>query len=112
MIGNHPHWVQGIEVYRDHLITYAHGNYVFDQVNCAPTIGADYRTYCSDDTRTSIVGTYTFVDRHVVAATWRPTYIDPRLQTQWADPDRAAQVLRTMQEASVALAQKLGEPTS
>jgi Bacterial capsule synthesis protein PGA_cap len=112
VIGNHPHWVQGVEVYRNHLITYAHGNYVFDQVNCFPGIGSDYRTYCSDDTRTSVVGTYTFVGTHVVAATWKPTFADTSLTTQWADPTRSAQVLKTMEDASVALAQKEGEPTS
>ena len=110
VIGNHPHWVQGVEVYKDHLITYAHGNYVFDQVNCYPSIGADYRTYCSDDTRTSVVGTYTFVDNHLVAASWKPTFIDPTYQTQWADPVRTAGVLKTMEDASVTLAQRLGEP--
>jgi len=112
VIGNHPHWVQGVEVYNGHLITYAHGNYVFDQVNCYPGIGSDYRTYCSDDTRTSVIGTYTFVDNHLVAATWKPTYTDTNLQTQWADADRAAQVLKTMEDASVTLAQKEGEPTT
>jgi poly-gamma-glutamate capsule biosynthesis protein CapA/YwtB (metallophosphatase superfamily) len=112
VIGNHPHWVQGVEVYRNHLITYAHGNYVFDQVNCYPSIGSDYQTYCSDDTRTSVVGTYTFVDTHLAGATWKPTYTDPTYQTQWADPTRAAQVLETMQDASVTLAAKEGEPTT
>jgi poly-gamma-glutamate synthesis protein (capsule biosynthesis protein) len=112
VIGNHPHWVQGVEVYKNHLITYAHGNYVFDQVNCYPSIGSDYKTYCSDDTRTSVVGTYTFDGARLVGTTWKPTYIDPTYQTQWADPTRAAQVLQTMEDASVALAQKEGEPTS
>jgi poly-gamma-glutamate synthesis protein (capsule biosynthesis protein) len=107
VVGNHPHWVQGVEVYKNHLITYAHGNYVFDQVNCLPSIAADYRTYCSDDTRTSVVGTYTFVDNHLAAASWRPTFIDASLQTQWADPARAAQVLATMETASEALAQRV-----
>jgi poly-gamma-glutamate synthesis protein (capsule biosynthesis protein) len=112
VVGNHPHWVQGLEVYKDHLITYAHGNYVFDQVNCFPSIGSDYRTYCSDDTRTSVVGTYTFYDKRLVAASWKPTFIDTNLQTQWADPTRSQQVLKTMEDASVELARKQGEPTS
>jgi poly-gamma-glutamate synthesis protein (capsule biosynthesis protein) len=112
VIGNHPHWVQGVEVYKNHLITYAHGNYVFDQVNCYPGIGSDYRTYCSDDTRTSVVGTYTFTGTHLAGATWKPTYADTTYQTQWADPTRAAQVLKTMEDASTTLAQKEGEPTS
>jgi poly-gamma-glutamate synthesis protein (capsule biosynthesis protein) len=112
VIGNHPHWVQGVEVYKNHLITYAHGNYVFDQVNCFPGIGSDYRTYCSEDTRTSVIGTYTFVGTHLAGVTWKPTYADTSLQTQWADPTRAAQVLKTMEDASVTLAQKEGEPAS
>jgi hypothetical protein len=81
-------------------------------VNCYPGIGPDYRTYCSDDTRTSVIGTYTFYDNHLVAASWRPTFTDTALQTQWADPGRSAQVLKTMEDASVQLAQKEGEPTS
>jgi hypothetical protein len=112
VVGNHPHWVQGLEVYKDHLITYAHGNYVFDQVNCFPSIGSDYRTYCSDDTRTSVVGTYTFYDKRLVAASWKPTFIDTSLQTQWADPARSQQVLKTMEDASLELARKQGEPTN
>ncbi|MFZ0217061.1 MAG: CapA family protein [Candidatus Dormiibacterota bacterium] len=110
VIGNHPHWVQAVEIYKNHLITYAHGNYVFDQVNCYPPIGSDYLTYCSDDTRTSVVGTYTFQDNHLVGVTWKPTFTDPQLQTQWADPARSANVLQTMETASQQLAQQLGEP--
>jgi hypothetical protein len=112
VIGNHPHWVQGAEVYKNRLITYAHGNYVFDQVNCYPSIGSDYLTYCSDDTRTSVVGTYTFYDNHLVAASWKPTYTDVHYQTHWADPQRSAQVLKTMEDASSTLAQRLGEPSA
>ena len=110
VIGNHPHWVQGVEVYKDRLITYAHGNYAFDQVNCYPGIGSDYRTYCSDDTRTSVIGTYTFYDARLVGVTWKPTFTDTSLQTQWADAGRSQQVLQTMEEASRELAQKQGEP--
>jgi len=31
IVGTHPHWTQGIEVYNDKLITYSLGNFVFDQ---------------------------------------------------------------------------------
>ena len=31
VIGNHQHWYEGVEVYKGHLITYAHGNFIFDQ---------------------------------------------------------------------------------
>jgi poly-gamma-glutamate synthesis protein (capsule biosynthesis protein) len=112
VIGNHPHWVQAVEIYKNHLITYAHGNYVFDQVNCYPAIGSDYQTYCSDDTRTSVIGTYTFKDNHLAGVTWRPTYIDPQLQTQFADSVRSAGVLQTMESASVQLALQQGEASA
>lgn len=47
VIGNHPHWVQGIELYQDKLITYAHGNFIFDQT-------------WSKETQEGVVGEYTF----------------------------------------------------
>ena len=29
--GNHPHWIQPIEIYKNKLIIYSHGNFIFDQ---------------------------------------------------------------------------------
>ena len=31
VIGNHPHWIQGYEVYKDKYVFYALGNFIFDQ---------------------------------------------------------------------------------
>lgn len=31
VLGSHPHWVQGIEWYKDRLISYSLGNFIFDQ---------------------------------------------------------------------------------
>jgi poly-gamma-glutamate capsule biosynthesis protein CapA/YwtB (metallophosphatase superfamily) len=31
ILGTHPHWVQGVEWYKERLITYSLGNFVFDQ---------------------------------------------------------------------------------
>lgn len=31
VVGSHPHWVQGIEWYKDSLIAYSLGNFIFDQ---------------------------------------------------------------------------------
>ena len=59
VIGNHPHWYQGVEVYKGKLITYAHGNFVFDQM-------------WSEDTREGVIGTYTFYGTQLVAASWKP----------------------------------------
>src|SRR3990172_5484911 len=32
IIGNHPHWVQAVEIYKGKFIAYAHGNFIFDQM--------------------------------------------------------------------------------
>jgi len=37
IVGGHPHWVQGIELYRDRLIAHSLGNYVFDMDFSWPT---------------------------------------------------------------------------
>ena len=37
IVGGHPHWVQGVELYRDRLIAHSLGNYVFDMDFSRPT---------------------------------------------------------------------------
>ena len=37
VVGNHPHWVQNYEVYKDKYILYALGNFIFDQEWSAKT---------------------------------------------------------------------------
>ena len=32
VIGHHPHWYQPIELYKDKIIIYSHGNFIFDQM--------------------------------------------------------------------------------
>ncbi|TMF86271.1 MAG: CapA family protein [Chloroflexi bacterium] len=98
VIGNHPHWYQGIEIYKNKLITYAHGNYVFDQM-------------WSEETREGVIGTYTFYDKHLVAASWKPLRIYQYGQAQWMNDADSARVLATMEGASKTLAARLGEPT-
>ncbi|MFI5273491.1 MAG: CapA family protein [Ktedonobacterales bacterium] len=38
VLGNHPHWIQGIENYRGRLIIYSFGNFIFDQSWSRPTL--------------------------------------------------------------------------
>jgi poly-gamma-glutamate synthesis protein (capsule biosynthesis protein) len=75
VIGNHPHAVQGVEIYKGRLIAYAHGNFVFDQM-WTPDPG-------QEDPRNGVVGKYTFIDGTLAAASYRPTrifdYGQPRL---------------------------------
>jgi len=67
VIGNHPHAVQGVEIYAGKLITYAHGNFVFDQM-WTPDPG-------QEDPRNGVIGKYTFVDGKLAAVGYQPTRI-------------------------------------
>ena len=72
VIGNHPHWVQPVEIYKDHLITYASGNFIFDQM-------------WSQATREGVVGRYTFYGTRLVRVDYRPVLIENYAQPRWLD---------------------------
>lgn len=99
VIGNHPHWYQGVEVYHGKLITYAHGNFVFDQM-------------WSEETREGVIGTYTFYGTQLVAATWKAYRIYDYGQPVFMNAKDSATALQTMEAASDQLAQRLHEPTT
>lgn len=63
VIGNHPHWIQPFELYNNALITYAHGNFIFDQE-------------WSEETKTGVVGKYTFYKDKLIAAEFLPVRIE------------------------------------
>ena len=63
IIGNHPHWVQPVEIYKGKFITYAHGNFIFDQM-------------WSYETRVGVIGRYTFYDRALVQVEYVPVLIE------------------------------------
>ena len=99
VIGNHPHWYQGVEVYHGKLITYAHGNFVFDQM-------------WSEETREGVIGTYTFYGTQLVSATWKPYRIYDYGQPLFMNPKDSGTALQTMEAASDQLATRLKEPTT
>ena len=99
VIGNHPHWYQGIEVYHGKLITYAHGNFVFDQM-------------WSEETREGVIGTYTFYGTQLVAATWRAVRSYDYGQPVFMNAQDQATALQTMESASDQLAARMHEPTT
>jgi poly-gamma-glutamate synthesis protein (capsule biosynthesis protein) len=99
VIGNHPHWYQGIEIYHGKLITYAHGNFVFDQM-------------WSEETREGVIGTYTFYGTQLVAATWKAYRIYDYGQPVFMNAQDSATSLQTMEAASDQLAARLHEPTT
>jgi poly-gamma-glutamate synthesis protein (capsule biosynthesis protein) len=99
VIGNHPHWYQGIEVYHGKLITYAHGNFVFDQM-------------WSEETREGVIGTYTFYGTQLVAASWKPVRSYDYGQPVFMNAADSNTVITTMEAASDQLASRLGEPAT
>jgi poly-gamma-glutamate synthesis protein (capsule biosynthesis protein) len=99
VIGNHPHWYQGVEIYKGKLITYAHGNFVFDQM-------------WSEETREGVIGTYTFYGTQLVAATWKAYRIYDYGQPVFMDAHDSGVVLQTMEAASDQLATREHEPTT
>ena len=99
VIGNHPHWYQGVEVYHGKLITYSHGNFVFDQM-------------WSEETREGIIGTYTFYGTQLVSASWKAIRIYDYGQAVFMNDKDSRTVLQTMEAASDQLAARLQEPTT
>jgi hypothetical protein len=93
IIGNHPHHVQAVELYHHHFISYAHGNFIFDQMFSMPT-------------REGVVGSYTFYGKRLVAVRYRPVVIYDYAQPRWADPASARQIMTGMRDATWQLAHR------
>lgn len=87
VIGNHPHWVQGMEYYKGKLITYAHGNYVFDQM-------------WSTETRQGVLGKYYFYENDLVGIDYYPIVIDDYIQPRPATETEAQAILARMLRSS------------
>lgn len=87
VIGNHPHWVQPVELYKKGLIMYAHGNFIFDQM-------------WSRETREGVVGKYTFYDDTLVDVEFFPVVIEDYGQPRWAEGDEKATILQGMKPFS------------
>lgn len=83
ILGNHPHWVQSIEVYKNKLIVYSHGNFVFDQM-------------WSQKTRQGVIGRYIFNKKGLLDGEFIPIYIKNYGQVQLADTQMAKAILNQM----------------
>jgi poly-gamma-glutamate capsule biosynthesis protein CapA/YwtB (metallophosphatase superfamily) len=90
VIGNHPHWVQGLEVYKDKLIAYAHGNFILDQM-------------WSRETTLGVIGRYTFYDTKLVDAEFLPVVIEDSARPRPLEGVEAQAILDGMQQASISL---------
>lgn len=91
IIGNHPHWVQGVELYKQGYIAYAHGNFIFDQT-------------WSEETQEGAVGEYIFYEGKLISVKYKPIVVDKSYQPVFVDGGRAAKILKRMQDSSNQLA--------
>lgn len=87
VIGNHPHWVEATEVYNGKLITYAHGNFVFDQT-------------WSRETQEGVVGKYVFAGKKLIGVSFYPIIVAGDYQPRWATEAEAAPILTRMRTAT------------
>lgn len=88
VLGNHPHWFQAVEMYKDKLITYSHGNFVFDQM-------------WSLETRQGVVGEYIFEGSVLVDVIYHPVQIEDYGQPRWLEGEEKSQVLEELRRASL-----------
>jgi poly-gamma-glutamate capsule biosynthesis protein CapA/YwtB (metallophosphatase superfamily) len=91
VLGNHPHWVQAVELYKGKLIVYAHGNFIFDQM-------------WSLETRIGVIGRYTFYGPHLVKVEFLPYIIEDYARPRLLKGKDAEAVLVEMEAASRQLA--------
>lgn len=94
VIGNHPHWIEPAEIYKGKLITYAHGNLVFDQM-------------WSEKTEEGIVGKYTFYDKRLVDVEYLPIKIEDYGQPYFLEGAEKERILDQMKQDSEELAKDL-----
>lgn len=90
VLGNHPHWIQPVEVYKEKFIIYAHGNFVFDQE-------------WSEETKLGVIGRYTFFEGKLIDVEYVPIRIIDYGQPYFLAGEAAARVLRGMEDASIRL---------
>ena len=90
VLGNHPHWIQPIEIYNDKFIIYAHGNFVFDQE-------------WSPETKVGVVGKYVFSGKKLVDVEYVPIRIVDYGQPYVLEGTEKQSVLDAMHTASKTL---------
>lgn len=95
VIGNHPHWIQPVEIYKGKLITYAHGNFIFDQE-------------WSLKTKQGVVGRYTFMDDKLIGVEFLPVLIENYGQPRFLEGQEKQAILNDMKLQSGILSSASG----
>lgn len=88
IIGNHPHWIQPLEIYNNKLIVYAHGNFIFDQM-------------WSEETKKGVIGEYFFYNGELIDADYTSVYIQDYGQVDFADETMQKQIIEELYKNSL-----------
>jgi len=87
VIGNHPHTVQGVEIYKNKVIAYAHGNFIFDQT-------------WSQETQEGVVGEYIFFGKNLVQVKYHPILVNVSYQPRFLSTKDGQHILNRMLKSS------------
>lgn len=79
VVGNHPHWIQETEVYKNKFIAYSHGNFLFDQ-------------QWSQETQEGVVGVYEFDKAGLQKYSFKPMIIDKSYIPRWATDEESVRI--------------------
>ncbi len=90
IIGNHSHWIKPLEFYRNKLITYGHGNFIFDQE-------------WSQKTKEGIVGVYTFDGKNLADVEYLPVEIINYGQPYFLEGEKKQKILDELYNESLKL---------
>lgn len=90
VIGNHPHWIQPVEVYQGKVIMYAHGNFIFDQM-------------WSDRTEQGVIGKYVFYNTKLIDVQFIPIIIRDYGQAQIPDVVTSKNIIDNLKNNSIEL---------
>lgn len=87
VLGNHPHWIQPIEVYRNKIIIYAQGNTIFDQ---------DW----SQETREGVLYKFLFEDGNFHKVDEKFTIMENNSQPRLATESETIQIKKKVEEGN------------
>lgn len=93
VIGNHPHWIQPVEIYKGKVINYALGNFVFDQM-------------WSEKTKEGILAKYTFFNKDLIDVEFMPIKIENYGQPYFLEKDEKERILKDLRYESLKLKQQ------
>ena len=97
ILGNHPHWIQPVEIYKNRLIIYSHGSLIFNQNNFKLANRA------SEQTKVGIIGKYYFSHNKIISVEFIPITIDNNNQPHLVDPKQAKEIVKKLEEKSYRL---------